>query len=166
MTDKGQRTSVNTRRRKHYSFTTKFLTFSHRATGNKVRCARTNAWDLTRFGRKAKANDLCRANFVCSAPRVNASRAAGCLGCIPTPSGAATAEGTSARYAASRSAQPRWNSKFRSLRTVVGMPNTGIPCPQLLSSSTSRATPSGNENAPTTRALLVVKMRIEVTLVP
>src|ERR1700737_4221824 len=121
VTDRGQRRAVITRQWEHYSFTTKFLTFSHRVIGNKVRCARPNEWDLTRFGRKAKANDLCRANFICSAPRANASRAAGCLACTPSASGVATAEGTSARYAANPSDQPRWNSKFRSRRKGVGM---------------------------------------------
>src|SRR5882724_2807042 len=50
---------------------------------NKVRCALTNVWGPTRFDRKAKVTHLCPGNFICSVPRVNASRADGCPGCIP-----------------------------------------------------------------------------------
>jgi hypothetical protein len=116
--------------------------------------------------RKAKSDHLCPGNFICSAPPVNASRAAGCLACTPSASGVATAEGTSARYAVNPSDQPRWNSKFRSRKTGVGMTTTVMLRPERPSGFTSRATPSGNSNVPTTRQPLSLKLPIRATLGP
>jgi hypothetical protein len=100
---------------------------------------------------KGKSDRLCPGNFICSAPRVNASRMAGCLECILSASGVATAGETPAPCAASRSGPRKWSSKFRSPRKAGGPPPPGMPPPESASDSTSRATPSGNSNAPTTK---------------